>query len=713
MTTNAPTRPADEDDAPEANGFDPRAARRTLRLAWRHKWYGVGALVACTAAASWYAWRAEPVYVATATVQVLKRAPQVMRGVEIVDTGIANDVDFQTQVKVLESMALAQAAAARVPAAEVPRLVEPLRRGRAPAPDAASVIYSRRRIIPQRGTLMTQIQFLHPDPRVTASVANLLATEYIAYNSRLRVEESLKAVDELRDRADQQRQRVNEIANALQAYRQRGNLISLHQSRDIVTERLKALNMMATQSADRLKDAEIRWSQVQVWEKEGRDLAELPFIAAQPQVQQLLSQIPGLKLSVAQLEERYKDRHYKLIAARNLLAEALAELQSALQAAVASVRADYDRARRSDEEARKALAEQEKQSLELDRAAVEFDNLSRDLRVNEQLLESMLGRMREASVSSSIETDSARLIDRAAEPGRPISPNVPAILVLGVAGGSILGCGVSLLRGLATSRLHDEPGLEKLLELPQWGGIPELTAMDATDKAQVAWTGYDPAAARAFGALHDRLRLGATTGGTLLVAATQRGDGASFTAANLALLLAAQGQRTALVDCDLWQPALATTLRLDPGGGVADFCAHGARADEIIRRGVRPNLDVVTAGSRVKDTAGLLAGREFELLLRELARSHDRVVLDGPPLDAPEAAALAALSHGVLIVIRNRQSRRAAAFAALDRLRDQRAHVLGMVLNGVQPGDRPAARSRESSPPPSSRSRWFRATGTG
>ena len=57
-------------------------------------------------------------------------------------------------------------------------------------------------------------------------------------------------------------------------------MVSLDQRKDIVTEKLKALNLYVTQTSARLNEAQIRWSQVKEHKANGTDLTELPFIAS-------------------------------------------------------------------------------------------------------------------------------------------------------------------------------------------------------------------------------------------------------------------------------------------------------------------------------------------------------------------------------------------------------------------------------------------------
>jgi uncharacterized protein involved in exopolysaccharide biosynthesis len=203
------TQPANVEEESEESG-EGLNFRHYLLMVLERKWYAVAVFLVTMIATAVYTYRTTPMYSGVVTIQVLKRGAQVLRTVEVVESSVSSETDFNTQIRLLESLAIAQSVEARLTPEEVKLLVATGGSGEPPSPLA--VIYSGRRIIPQRMTLMTNVQFLHSNPRIAARIANLYASEYIAYNSRLRTEESLKAVDELKDRAEQQRRRVDEIA---------------------------------------------------------------------------------------------------------------------------------------------------------------------------------------------------------------------------------------------------------------------------------------------------------------------------------------------------------------------------------------------------------------------------------------------------------------------------------------------------------------------
>jgi capsular exopolysaccharide synthesis family protein len=688
---NTFSQPPDDNAPPAEPGHNEEGnTGAMIRNYWlmirERKWYALAVFLLTVAGVAAYTFAQTPIFQATAMVQVLRHGQEVLRVEDVVDNNVTTDTDFQTQIKILESMTMVQNVASRLSSDEVQQLTNPYKTRSNPTPAPVDIIFRNRQILPQRLTLMLAVQFKHPDRKIAARLANLFSEEYIAYNSRLRVDESMKAVDELKDRADQQRKRVDEIANAMQAFRQSNNLISLEQNKDIVTEKLKALNQMATQTNASLKQAEISWTQVQDWEKAGKDLTELPFIASQPQVSQLLSLITTQKTAVAELGQRYKAKHPSMIQAVNTLAQSEHDLSVAVQEATATVQANYDDALETDQAAHKALADQEAKSLDMDRYSVEYDNLARDFTVNNQLLESMMTRMRETAVTSTIETQNARIIDPALEPGNPISPNIPTNLALGVLAGIVLGFGFAYLLAVIDDRVKTSFDIETLVGLPLLGVIPRIKRMEQPDKAQIVSNGADPAIVEAFMSLHSTLRLKneSRNAKLLLVTSTLPGEGKSFVTTNLALAFASQGQRTVVVDCDLRKPNVQNSFRLQTTKGVISYCSQAASLDEIIVRNVHPNLDVITTGGRAKIPAQLLNSKEFEALVDELGKHYDRVLFDTPPLGAvSDALNILPLMDGVIFTIRFNRVRRKAAQRSARRLLAANVAVFGAVLNDM------------------------------
>ncbi|MBA3849253.1 MAG: sugar tyrosine-protein kinase [Opitutus sp.] len=653
-------------------------------------WYIVVVFLLVFSSAVVYTFTRTKHYMSTASVQVFRRDPVVMQVQGVVDNEIRSAEDLNTQVKVLESFAIVQGVANRLSSNR-----EDLRQLLAPydkndddgaTPDPAAIIFRNRKIVPVRLSLIIQVQFTHPDRIIAAKVANYFLDEYIAHNSRLRIEESMKAVDELKERAEQQKTRVAEMALNLQAYREKNNLVSLDQRKDIVTEKLKALSTNVTQTGARLKEAEVRWKQVQERRTPLTALLDLPFVSGQQLIGQLVQQVATQKILIAQLRERYRDKHPKMIEVVNSLAQTEQELNRALNTSAAMIEADYQTAVRNDAEARAALTRQETESLDVDRAAVEYTNLERDLRISEQLLQNTLARMKETSMSSTIETQNARIVDRAAPSRKHHSPNIPLNLALGLLGGLALGTAFAFFVAYIDDRVKSSFDIEGVIGLPLVGIIPEIKRMEQPDKAQIAINHQDKQVAEAFLALHSSLRLKdeSKNAQAVLTTSTIPGEGKSFISTNLALTFAAHGERVVIVDCDLRKPNVHKSFRIENLKGVIDICAGSATIEQVVVKDVHPNLDVIPAGGRAKSPTQILNSKGFEVMIADLRKRYDRVFIDTPPLAAvSDALIILPLVDGSIFTIYfNRVRRKAAQFAAR-RLLEVNVPCFGAVLNGL------------------------------
>ncbi|MDV7394516.1 hypothetical protein RZS08_24250, partial [Arthrospira platensis SPKY1] len=121
--------------------------------------------------------------------------------------------DLNTQINLMESGVIISRVAARLSPEERNEFLAPYSGGTFLTQQltAEDVLARNRRIQPRRMSLMIQVAYTHPVPEIAAKIANLFAEEFIEYNSSRAVDTSMRAVEELRIRADQQRQRVEEI----------------------------------------------------------------------------------------------------------------------------------------------------------------------------------------------------------------------------------------------------------------------------------------------------------------------------------------------------------------------------------------------------------------------------------------------------------------------------------------------------------------------
>jgi polysaccharide biosynthesis transport protein len=675
------------------SGYGESAAQRSLNdylLILRERvWYVVVVFLVVFSSALVYTFSQTKIYESTASVQVLRQDPRVMQTEAIIDNTVRSTEDLNTLVRVMESALIIERVNQRITGEDLRQFMAPYEKGRWGDPlTPREVLGANRRITPLRLSLVVAVSYRHPDPIIAARVANMFVDELIQWNSRVRIDDTIRGVEDLQIRVEQQRKRVDEQASALAEYRRKNDMVSLDQRRDIITEKLKQLSSFVTANSTRLAEAEIRHLQVQERIASGGDLAELPFIGQSPIISQLTQQVASHKIAIAQLSERYRERHPRMIEATNSLAQAERELTRALASAAATVAAEFESARRNDTESRVALKRAEDATLDLDRLAVQYQAQERDFKINEQILGEIVARMRETNMIATMELQNVRKVDTAvpAAPGRYVSPNNTLNIGVGVVGGLGLGLAFAFFVAFIDDRVKSSFDIESVVGLPLLGIIPQIKKMEQADKAQIVVNNADRQVAEAFLTLHSSLRLrdDAKDAKVILTTSTIPGEGKSFTTTNLALVYAAHGDRVCIVDCDLRKPNIHKSFRRENLKGVIDVCAGSATLDEVILREVHPNLDIVPTGGRAKNPTQILNNKAFEVLISDLRKRYDRIFIDTPPLAAvSDALVVLPLVDGSIFTIFFNKVRRKAAQAAARRLLDSNVTCFGAVLNGL------------------------------
>ncbi len=651
-------------------------------------WYIVVVFLVVFSSALVYTLSKPKIYESTATVQIFRRDPTIIPGQQVVDTDIRSAEDLNTQVKVIESGAIVEAVASRLKGDDLAAFLAPHTKPGEEPPDVVRILKRDRRVIPQRLTLMVMIAYPHQDRMVAAKVANLFADAYLDYNTSLRISEGMKAVDDLKGTVDSQQKLVERLARELQEYKERNKMVSLDQRKDIVSESLKAINLEVTKAGIALNAAENRRNQIAEVRAKGGDLTTLPFVANQETIIELLKQLAAKKVELEELAGRYRAKFPKMIEAQNSYDQIQRELAKAIESSAAQVESDYQGALQAFKLNQEELKRRTEESLAVDKAALEYENMSRHLKIQESILSNITARRTETSMSSNIATQNARIVDRAqpSPENKPISPNVPLNLGLGVVGGLGLGLAFAFFVAFIDDRVKSSFDIEGVVGLPLVGIIPELKKLEQPDKAQVVATNADRQVSEAFLTLHSSLRLKdeSKNAKCFLTTSTIPGEGKSFTTTNLALTFAAHGEKVVVVDCDLRKPNIHKSFRLENLKGVIDVCAGKHDLDSAIVRNVHPNLDVLPSGGRAKNPTQVLNSKPFEQMVSDLRKRYDRVFFDTPPLAAvSDALIVLPLVDGSLFTIYFNKVRRKAAQFAAKRLLDSNVPSFGAVLNGL------------------------------
>ncbi len=173
---------------------------------------------------------------------------------------------------------------------------------------------------------------------------------------------------------------------------------------------------------------------------------------------------------------------------------------------------------------------------------------------------------------------------------------------------------------------------------------------------------------------------------TLGITSYRHGEGVSTIAASLAAAAASRGDcRILLADANIAEPSAHERFGVPLQPGWANILQNGDTADKSIQPSSIFNLSVLAAGARDSQTLSTGYASKLQGLIKELSADYDLTVFDLPPLESHnDAAHLAAMLDGAVLVVEAEETHRDDVRRASKLLARFGVRILGVVLNKFQ-----------------------------
>lgn len=284
--------------------------------------------------------------------------------------------------------------------------------------------------------------------------------------------------------------------------------------------------------------------------------------------------------------------------------------------------------------------------------------------------------------------NTVRVVEQAQLPEVPIGPNKMMTILLAAAIGFLLALGAAFLLEYLDDTLKDPEDVKNATGLSTLGAIARIERENSSDKLVTLHEPKSPTA-EAYRILRTNIQFSALDNPprALLVASSHPAEGKSTTIANLAVVMAQQGQKVVLVDTDLRRPILHRLFQLPNNAGLTNaLLQEQPTADGLMQPTKIDNLWVLTSGPLPPNPAELLGSGRFNTLIQDIHNRADVALFDSPPaLAVTDAAILARQMDGVVLVVDAGATRRQWASAAVDTLNKVGANILGAVVNRLRP----------------------------
>ncbi|MBE0540810.1 MAG: polysaccharide biosynthesis tyrosine autokinase [Verrucomicrobia bacterium] len=537
---------------------------------------------------------------------------------------------------------------------------------------------------PVRSTSLIEITVYSEDKDEAALIANAIADEYKAHRLQKGMQMTQRGIKALEDRFNEQEARVKRIQDEVDAKREElqiseADAVGNAPAPMLETEALRKYEALRIDSQSRHMIREKQLTQLQSLPEE--DLREvLPRVLTDSTLTELISQKNLADLALVKLAKDLSPDHPEVVRTQaqvdtldTKIKSSIRGIMTALESQVATAKEEADKWTKVVEEAKQADREKAAKSRPY------FDK-KRELDEAQRFRQILSMKIVSEGIDMSLPKDTVvEIVDRA-QPGlRPVRPNKPVNIALGVIIGLVVGVGLAFFIEYLDTSVKTIDDVERTLQSPVLGVIPQNVGYLLDE-------GMESPHAEAYRVLRTNLLFSSKSekANSLAVVSAGAGEGKSTTVLNLATVFAQSGQRVLVVDSDLRRPTLHKMLRVTNNLGLTNYLLKQNTLEEVIQTTSQPTLDFMASGRLPSSSLGILNSAQMRSLIGELKKRYDFVIFDSPPImGVSDASILASEVDMTMQVIQYRRYPQPMNIRAKQLIEKVGGNLVGIVLNNI------------------------------
>lgn len=721
---------------------EPSQLRDYLFVVLKRKWLILSLCLVVTSLVAIQMFRQPSIYEAAATIRIEQRAKNILQSPQLVLNAQPDANFWGTQVKLLESPALARQVALTLDLRHNPtffgahaqggvftalrRMVSGEKRVATPVPTpkGLSVVDEARlkadpltaeelaQLEPYEdaimageqvegvvGTNLFMIKYRHTDPEMAQKVANTIAEVFRANNIQRATENSTQAEDILAKEISDYQGKIRHDQEALFNFaREKGIPPTVDMTLNVEAQRLADLSRQVLDAENARKNAQAIYLSAKAT-KDPFSIPEVQKSARITQLQERLSQLEEKKAALLVVYTADWPEVKKLQVTINRLND---EIQKAANDAVTGLQKQYEAAQAHENSVRERYLEQRGTTNQQTRDQIEMTEFMQRLETNKQYLNTLLQKQRELQIAQGDRGNEVSVENYSRLPRSPVGPprvrNVMIAFVLSL----VAGIGLAFLLDFLDDTVKSLDDVDRYVHLPALAlipsgghggarlkGLPQVNKPASGESTALAMLD-DVRSPIAEAYRHLRTSLLLSSAGqppkTILVTSSQPSEGKTTTAINTAFMLAQTGAEVLIIDCDLRRPRLHAQFEVPNSKGLTTWLSGEKDLDNLLQKCPKtPNLKILTSGPVPPNPAELIGSEEMRRLLGQLSERFAHIIIDSPPaISFTDASILSTMVDGVMLVVHGGRSSRAVVRRAKQQLLDVGAHIFGVVLNNVK-----------------------------
>lgn len=568
-----------------------------------------------------------------------------------------------------------------------------------------------------RNTRLIEVSFILPDPKMANLLTNSWVENFVYLSAKQETLTNRNTNLFIIEQIDKLQKEIAEKEAKLRSLSQDSEIVIMDEKLNIAMKNLSQLNTSLFDAQTERINKESYYNKVKNSAPDA-----LPEVFNNPIIQNLQNDYNKLEKEYNEKSKIFKPLWPEMLRLKDQLQKAEDKLKEEknkiYQNILESARGEYLAAMQKEEKIKNEFQQQKNEAMKINNDAISYNSLKVELENQKNLLDSLLKKKEETSISANMQEQAQqniRVIEEASIPKTPIKPKIKLNLILAIIIGLFGGAALAFFIDYLDDKVRSIEDIEHYIKLPLLGLIPRYHGGSMQIKSKKKWsdnileqvgikkisrvpaimdgipyllTHSSPKSliAEAFRVIRTAVLLSkaAMESRCILITSSQPKEGKTFVAANLAIAFSQIQRKVILVDCDLRNPMVHKVFKLENKHGLNSFLLNTKNINEIIFSTSINNLDIILTGHRAPRPAELLSLPNFKKLLDSLKEKYDYVIIDSPPvLPIADTAIIAPYVDMILLILLNEGTPRKSAMLAIDRLQSLNCPLFGCILNSV------------------------------
>lgn len=539
-------------------------------------------------------------------------------------------------------------------------------------------------VAPVKGSRISAISFLSPNPEFSALVANTYAKAYIQESLNMKLEATRRNLEWMTDKAEKERRKLDDAERKLQKYMRDNDLVTLENQVAIIPKQLSQLGEDLVRAEARRKELGLLYSKVSAVSGDLDAAETLISISEGATLDVLRAQILKAEQTVMELSSKYGNKHPTMLKAAADLEILKEKHRQEIQRIIQKIKDQYELALSVEQSLRSQFDRTKTGAINVNEQYTQYDILNRELETNRKLYETLLAKIKDKSITGETHPVNLWIVEEAGVPKAPKKPRKLLNVLFGLVFGTLCGVGAALFCEYFDNTIKHPIDAESILGIPLLG-VVSTHAEAGVGHEQIALKDPKSISAECYRSLRTSLSLSSADAPPkrILITSPRIGEGKTTTATNLALSLVQAGARVLLIDADLRKPRIHKIFGLHSKNGLSTYLAGKVSEPELKRTEIE-NLAILPAGPIPPNPSELLSSARLKTMLDRLAGHFDVIICDSPPvLPVTDTRILCGLFDATIMVVRGGKTTYATGSLGVKSLKEANAKIIGMVINAL------------------------------